>query len=463
MLILFIILIVIFSFGQTNLVNNGPEHNRIVFSFMPEGYTKELQPTFNSLMDSLVERSFRFEPFRTYSKFFNIYRFNVESVDSGITDLYSGITKNTFFGVTIYTNRLSIQQPIPSRVLSIIENAGIKNDVAVIVANHNRVDAGVASEIVCITSASRCDYSLTHEAGHCFGDLADEYIAYPGAIKAPNITKDTIRDQIKWKAWIPQNATLPNKWNEKTVGAFAISGYPGFFTPEGGCMMQTAADNFCRICTEALVLQIHKKVKMYDTTYPAIGTINYMTSEIPFSLQMVDTTNLKFNVKWYLNDTEIPGANGFSYMLDPINSDLGTSNHTLKCRFKDITTYIYKGWSTIYRDTCPFVRTDPDSIMTDSVVWNLVYGTAAELASNSLPPQTLTASITSNGIRIAANPFGQYAITVHDIRGRLLANINRGSTMHNVVQMYRPAASGLVVVRMITSKGAHTAKVVWVR
>jgi hypothetical protein len=463
MQILFIIFIVIFSYGQTILVNNGPEHNRIVFSFMPEGYTAELQPTFNNLMDSLVERSFRFEPFKTYSKFFNINRFNIESVDSGITDLYSGVTKNTFFGVTIYTSRLSIQQPVPNRVQSIVDNAGIKNDVAVIVANYERVDAGVASEIICITSASRCDYSLIHEAGHCFGDLADEYIAYPGAIKAPNITKDTIRDQIKWKAWIPQNATLPATLGSYYVGAYRIYGYPGYFSPENDCMMKSAQNTFCRICTEAIVLQIHKKVKMYDTTYPAKGTVNYLTSEIPFSLQMVDTTKLKFDVKWYLNDTEISNSRGFSYILDPITSNLGTGSHSLKCKFKDITSYYFGkvGYDSI--DYCPFVRTDPDSIMTDSVVWNLVYGTATELASNSLPPQTLTASITSNGIRIAANPFGQYAITVHDIRGRLLANIDKGSSMRNVVQMYRPAASGLVVVRMITSKGAHAAKVVWVR
>jgi hypothetical protein len=462
-IILFLILLNSFNvvaIPYITRIDNGNYNNRISFAILGDGYTTMQQERFNANVDTICARLNKFEPYKTYHKFFNVFGFNIISNDSGITDLNTSVRIDNYFGSNIYGSSFRVTRYLDA--INIAQTSLTRTDITVVIANSTR-RGGVGTEgFFGITIPSDAEYTFLHELGHALGELDDEYAPWYTAV-APNVTKDTIHDLIKWKAWIPQNAALPTPLNKFYVGAYPVYGYNGFFSPESDCMMRSAYAPFCRICTEAIVLQIHKKVKMYDTTYPAIGTINYLTSEIPFTLQMVDTTNLKFNVKWYLNNTEIPDIKGFAYSLDPIASNLGTGNHILKCRFKDTTTYIYPKPMAWYQDTCPFVRTDPDSIMTDSVVWNLIYGTAVELASNSLPPQTLTASITSNGIRIAANPFGQYAITVHDIRGRLLANIDRGSTMRNVVQMYRPAASGLVVVRMITSKGAHAAKVVWVR
>jgi hypothetical protein len=202
---------------------------------------------------------------------------------------------------------------------------------------------------------------------------------------------------------------------------------------------------------------------MYDSKYPFWNPVGYASTPDTFSLNMIDTTNLSFSVQWYLDDSPISGATGFSYVLDPSEHSLGTANHTLKCRFRDTTWYVYRNNSSPI-DTCPFVRTDPDSVMTDSVCWTLQYGIGVEqavLASHGEP----SISVLNSGsfITCQANPIGQYQLTIHDIRGRLVADLGNGFALRPFAKQFRPSASGIYIIRLIANGKTLAKKAAFLR
>jgi len=432
--------------------DNGPSNNRISIAIMAEGYTANQQDRFNQNVDTLLQRMLAFTPFKQYQRFFNFYRFNTISQDSGL-DTYNGsfITLvNTYFDASLNIPSNSLHPGNAYKALQLASDSIPRSDMVLILANYG-YSAGAGGGSLCIIdNSSDVEYSALHEFGHVLGGLDDEYQPMPSAL-APNITKDTIRDSVKWINWIPLTAELPTPIYERYVGANPIYGYPGFFKPEGACMMSSASSPFCRICTEALVLEINRRTKAFDAYYPSFGTVGYIDSLDTFSISMVDTANLKYGVKWYLDDTAIPGANAFTFVLDPIQRNLGSSTHTLKCRFRDTTWYKYGNRGQDSIDYCPFVRTDPDSVMTDSVVWTLQYGIGIEnglLAMASTEP-TLSVFTSGSLIRIHAAPFGNYQLGVYDIRGRLIKEFGQGIALRAMEHTFRPQTAGMYFVRLI--------------
>jgi hypothetical protein len=179
---------------------------------------------------------------------------------------------------------------------------------------------------------------------------------------------------------------------------------------------------------------------------------------------MIDTANLKYSVRWYLDDSEILGSNGFVLVLDSAAHSLGTNAHTLKCRLRDTTWYVYGNYGHDSIDYCPFVRTDPDSVMTDSVVWNLQYGIGIENAKASLANNEPSLNIhTSAGqIRVEAAAYGSYSLAVYDIRGRLVKELGHGLSLRREAYIFRPATAGIYLVRLIAKGKVLSKKAVWV-
>jgi len=108
---------------------------------------------------------------------------------------------------------------------------------------------------------------LTHEFGHGFAGLADEYYSsevayeefYPLDVEPwePNITTRVNFDS-KWKSLIAKSVPVPTP-NEKryigVTGLFEGGGYSarGIYRPSYDCRMKSnEADSFCEVCQEAL-------------------------------------------------------------------------------------------------------------------------------------------------------------------------------------------------------------------
>lgn len=107
---------------------------------------------------------------------------------------------------------------------------------------------------------------FTHEFGHGFAGLADEYIAesyfdvyYTRGVEPlePNITAYLNPKRVKWAHLLTPGAPLPTPAEEdydKTVGLFEGAGYTqtGMYRSCLHCVMGAGGLPFCRACQDAI-------------------------------------------------------------------------------------------------------------------------------------------------------------------------------------------------------------------
>jgi hypothetical protein len=120
---------------------------------------------------------------------------------------------------------------------------------------------------VCISDNMYGAYVFTHEFGHAFAGLGDEYYDsetsyidfYPLNLEPwePNLTTLVKFDQ-KWKDMIEEGTPVPTpnstQYKDK-VGVFEGGGYvnKGVYRPMYDCTMKSISeDNFCPVCKRAI-------------------------------------------------------------------------------------------------------------------------------------------------------------------------------------------------------------------
>jgi hypothetical protein len=118
-----------------------------------------------------------------------------------------------------------------------------------------------------VSNDEHSDFVFTHEFGHGFASLADEYytsdVAYQNFYSLeveptdPNLT--TLVDfDSKWKDLVEEGTPIPTpdtKENENKVGAFEGGGYveKGVYRPMHDCSMKSiVVDKFCPVCKRAI-------------------------------------------------------------------------------------------------------------------------------------------------------------------------------------------------------------------
>ena len=125
---------------------------------------------------------------------------------------------------------------------------------------------------VCVSDNKFSEYVFTHEFGHSFAFLADEYynseVAYENFYRydveplEPNIT--TLIDfESKWKNMIESDIPIPTPNSREfinKVGVFEGGGYSakGIFRPEYDCTMKSiSVNNFCEVCKLSIIKMIN--------------------------------------------------------------------------------------------------------------------------------------------------------------------------------------------------------------
>jgi len=461
-----LIFLVNFCFA-IKIADNGPNFARINFVIMGDGFTLDEQSKFDSLANLLKESLFSFTPYKQYQKFINIHRINLVSEESG-TDIpsegnYISTVLNSYRGTYGYGIREDIAEGIATDSIG-------SWDAVIIIINYHQ-DGGATRDKVCFFGID--DYSNTcrHEIGHAFANLADEYVGFtldtnpPPYVVEPNVAvpPDTTPETIKWAKWVTGGVLWPTpnegiySWQ---VGLFDGARYTyGVYRPEFFCIMQTGGGAYCRICTEAIVLKIKDKVNTIDSPNPPSCNVGYTTEPLEFSLGLLDTENIHYIVRWYLDDSLLTDEQAHTITIVPTSFNFGTNNHTLKAIVKDSSTYWYHpGW-----DTVPFVKNDPRNLMQDTIVWPLIYGIAVEKATLAQAQPLFNVFSTGNAVGIRFNPQGTFRLSVHDIRGRLVDNMGSGFSRVTVQKQFRPLASGVYIVRLIAGSRVYSGKAVVLR
>ena len=214
-------------------VHNGNPHSKVDIAILAEGYTKSKREKFEKDLNKFVEFFFEQEPYKSQKSNFNIYGVFKPSEESG-TDLPGAdIFVNTVLNTTFWTlgseRYLMTEDNLSMRNLA----AHVPYDAIYIQVNHPRYGGGGIYNQYCTytTDNQFAKYLFTHEFGHSFTGLADEYytsdVAYNDFFKPtvepvePNITALLDPKNIKWKKYLSDGIEIPTPWEKEEFDRFS--------------------------------------------------------------------------------------------------------------------------------------------------------------------------------------------------------------------------------------------------
>lgn len=251
--------------------DNGEPSEKVDLVFIAEGYTQEELDKFVSDAERFTEALFSCPPFDSCCDDFNVWAVGTVSVDSGTSSSGIGVYKNTALKTGYYT--FGLDRYLTTKDMKSIKDAtwNVPCDAVFLLINAETYGGGgIYNSYACGTADNEKTLNVfTHEFGHSFAGLGDEYfesaVAYEGyynlekELWEPNIT--TLVDfDSKWKDLLPEGTPVPTPLNDETkdgIGVFEGGGYlaEGIFRPMDHCMMRDYAP-FCPACSRAILKMV---------------------------------------------------------------------------------------------------------------------------------------------------------------------------------------------------------------
>ena len=248
---------------------SGDPSVKVDIVIIPEGYTVDEMDLFKEDCETFAGYLFNSSPFKENKEKFNIWGIETPSMESGTDIPKENIWKKTLVNSTFYTFDLE-------RYLMTYDNKALRNiasnvpyDQIVILVNSDKYGGGAIynHQCVVVNNDIKSEFIFTHEFGHSFASLADEYYTsdvayqdfYPLDVEPtdPNLTT-IVNFDSKWKDLIEEGTPIPTpdtKEYENKIGAFEGGGYreKGIYRPAHDCTMKSSVtDHFCTVCKRAL-------------------------------------------------------------------------------------------------------------------------------------------------------------------------------------------------------------------
>ncbi len=375
------------AYGQATiqtLRSNGPTAQRLNIVFLSEGYTTNDLARFPSNAITMLNAFLTTSPLREYSNYFNAFAISVPSNQSG-SDHYTPATNlvDTYFNSRYDSSGIqrliTINSTGVSRVNALLAQFMPEYDIVALVVNDTVYGgSGGFPLISSINSAS--PEIATHEMGHSFAGLGDEYSSAGGTpAERPNATSQTNLALIKWNLWIPNGTPIPTPDTSpyfNVVGLFQGAVYStNYYRPKHDCKMRTLGVSFCPVCSEALVKSIYSHVSPIQSFSPATNQVINLTNGVigSFVLSNLIPSTHALGVQWFLNDVPVPNATSTVFSLSGF--DLTSAKNYVRAQVSDPTSY---------------VRNDPMNILTRAVEWRLARVlTPPTLSVESAPGQVV--------------------------------------------------------------------------
>jgi hypothetical protein len=251
------------------VLNSGDPSVKVDIVIIPEGYTEDEMDLFKEDCDKFTEYLFNSSPFKENKDKFNIWGVEAPSLESGTDIPKEDVWKKTLVNSTFYTFDLE-------RYLMTYDNKTLRNvasnapyDQIYVLVNSDKYGGGSIYNhySMSISNNQNSEFIITHEFGHGFVSLADEYYTsdvayqdfYPLDVEPtdPNLT--TLVDfDSKWKDLVEEGTPIPTPETDEfkdKVGAFEGGGYmeKGIYRPCEDCTMKSVTiDNFCPVCKNAI-------------------------------------------------------------------------------------------------------------------------------------------------------------------------------------------------------------------
>jgi hypothetical protein len=267
--------------------DNGSKKNLVIIG---DGFQTGDQSTFNQYIeDNFIHGMFEEGALRETMGAFNIYRINVDSTDSGVTQVdsngnvttqrntalqyrYSGVWTRCWMEPTTKPNPSNPQNPTDvsqGLIDTILNNLVPQRDYVVLVLNDTSPQNGGCSNGFSQLAVTRQTpwFIIAHEMGHMVGNLGDEYTGaqnYTGPeLGVVNLTNSSARATLKWSAFVDPATNIVTAQTDvadetQDAGAFAgatigQNGYTsGIFRPVWNCRMNGNSPTYCPVCYDRI-------------------------------------------------------------------------------------------------------------------------------------------------------------------------------------------------------------------
>jgi len=253
---------------RVSILSNGHPHDKVDLAFLSEGYRSEESEKFKKDVRHYVDYLFSVTPFRENKGRFNVWAVFRASAESGLDIPTKGIFKNTVLNASYNTlGQAKYCTIFNNKTMRDMADA-VPYDHLIVLANSTEYGGGGFANDYCVFTSDdeRSAEIFTHEFGHSFAGLADEYIndkLFPMYYKRgveplePNITAWLNPDAVKWAYLLTPNVPLPTPAKEEfdgKVGLFEGAGYTrtGMYRSCLHCVMGAGGLDYCRACQEAI-------------------------------------------------------------------------------------------------------------------------------------------------------------------------------------------------------------------
>jgi hypothetical protein len=349
------------------VAETGPRSERINLVFLSEGYTEAQLPQFIQHVQTATDYLFTRQPWREYRSYCNVYRIEIASNQSGTDNGSHGTTRDTYFNSGFTTPSVPQLLTVPSsgqsRAYALLNQHLPEYDQPILLVNDPTYGgSGGSIAVASIHNSSR--QLVEHEIGHSFAGLTDEYdFDYPPytPTESYNATQETDRQRIRWRSWIENSTPIPTPATstfDATVGLFEGANYraQNWYRPHRNSLMRSLGQPVGAVNRERFVLAYYEKVRPLDSFHPASPSLVITQSvQLDFSISpKIPSLGPPLTVQWSLNGQPIPSPT--PHTLTTFSGDLGNGVHTLSVHVADPT---------------PFVRDDPQGLLTESLSWTL--------------------------------------------------------------------------------------------
>ena len=252
----------------------GDPGHKLDIMVVGDGYCQAQANKFQADLRHFTQVFLHTPPFSQRKNDINIYGVLVYSKSCGVSEPRKGRYLRTAVGV-------SFDSLGSARYLTTMDNRDLRDagarvpyDIIYIMANTARYGGGGIYNLYSVFAADNewDGYLITHEFGHAFAGLADEYYSskvayedfYPHGVEPwePNITRAHTRKHLKWKKLVQKSTPIPTPDTvqfDGVTGAFEGGGYvaKGIFRPARTCKMKDKGFlKFCPVCNAAILRMI---------------------------------------------------------------------------------------------------------------------------------------------------------------------------------------------------------------
>ena len=347
--------------------DNGPVANRINLVVVGDGYAQADMTKYARDADRLVRGFFGQQPFADYASYFNVFRVDVESPESGASHPESGITRRTAFGA--FYNCGGIQRTLcvnTSLVNTVLARSlpADSRDLVLVLVNDSQYGGSGGSVVVTSTAPEVIELAL-HEMGHTLGLLGDEYSSSPPACSNgseppyANIARNIVRSSIKWAPWVDTATSLPTGGSALGVpGAFEGASYctSGLYRPTFDSKMRSLGRSYDAVNTEQLILRFYNFVQPFDSASPTDANVTAACgSSATFGVLPLRTATRELGVTWRVDGTQV----GSGPDLIVSTASLAQGTHAVEAEV---------------RDTTAAVRRDSTQALVETQRWTLTIG-----------------------------------------------------------------------------------------